>query len=73
MPATEQRVAYLEAKMEEVSKDVSDLKIAIAALDTKMDRRFDRVESRFYWVLGMQFTLLLAIIAGFFQMITRLI
>jgi hypothetical protein len=70
--ATEQRVSYLEAKVEEVSSDIADLRVAIAALDVKMDRRFDRVESRFYWLLGLLFTLLVATIAGFVQIITKL-
>lgn len=73
MPATERRVAYLEVRMEEVTKDVSELKVAIAALDAKMDRRFDRVESRLFWVLGLIFTLLVAAIAGFFQIVTKLV
>lgn len=45
----------------------------IAALDRKMDLRFDRVEDRFYWVIGIQFGILVAIIGGLFGIVTKLL
>jgi hypothetical protein len=62
MATVEERVSYLEAKMEDVTKAIVRLESAIAALDTKMDTRFDRVEDRFYWVIGIQFGILIAVI-----------
>lgn len=73
MAATEERVSYLEAKMEDVSVAIADLKAAIVALDTKMDKRFDRVEDRFYWVIGIQFGILIAIIGGLVGIVTKLL
>jgi DNA anti-recombination protein RmuC len=51
----------------------TELKTMNAALDARMERRFDAVDRRFHWVLGIQFTTLLTIIAGLFGMITRLL
>ncbi|HEV3216550.1 MAG TPA: hypothetical protein VGZ27_12545 [Vicinamibacterales bacterium] len=54
--------------MEDVSTAIVRLESAIAALDPKVDRRFDgleeRFERRFLWLLGAQLTTLFAIIAG---------
>ena len=77
MAVVDERVSYLEAKMEDVGKNLVELKGAIAALDQKMDRRFDlleeRFERRFLWSLGAQFTTLLMIVAGMLGVITRLL
>lgn len=73
MAEVQERVSYLEAKMEDVSTNIAELKTAIAALDTKMDKRFDRVEDRFYWVIGIQFGILIAIIGGLAGIVTKLL
>ena len=59
--------------MEDVSTNLTDLKTAIVALDRKMDQRFDRVEDRFYWVIGIQFGILIAVIGGLFGIVTKLL
>jgi hypothetical protein len=69
----EERVSYLETKMEECGLAIIDIRSALIRLDDKMDRRFDRVESRFYWVIGIQFTILLSVIAGLFGVVTKLL
>jgi hypothetical protein len=77
MSALEDRVITLEVKMNDVKMAIVDLKAAIVALDTKMDRRFDgldeRFERRFLWLLGAQLTTLFALIAGMFGVITKLL
>jgi uncharacterized coiled-coil protein SlyX len=73
MAAVEERVSYLEAKMEDVSTNIAELKAAIVALDGKMDQRFDRVEDRFYWVIGIQFGILIAVIGGLVGIVTKLL
>lgn len=73
MAVIEERVSYLEAKMEDVSVAIVRLENAIGALDTKMDKRFDRVEDRFYWVIGIQFGILIAIIGGLAGIVTKLL
>lgn len=59
--------------MEDLTRNMAELRGAIAALDEKMDRRFDRVEGRFYWVIGIQFTILISIMGGLFGVITKLL
>ena len=75
MRGVEERVSYVEAKVDEFSKAIVDLKSAIAALDQKMDRRFDaledRSERRFLWLLGAQLTTLIALIGGMFGVMTK--
>jgi chromosome segregation ATPase len=93
MPTTiEERVAYLEGKVEEHSKNQDDVKTLIIGLDQKLDRRIDaldlKLDSRidaldqrinrldqridhldqkfskyFLWIIGIQVTILLSIIA----------
>ena len=77
MQLVEEGVSYLEGKMEEVGKSLARLEGALSALDQKMDRRFDslenRFERRFLWLLGAQLTTLIAMIAGMFGVITKLL
>lgn len=75
MPVTlEERVAYLEGKVEEPSKAWADLKDMIIHLDQKLDRRIDALDNKvdrridaldqkfsryFLWLIGIQVTVLL--------------
>lgn len=63
--------------MEEVGKSLARLESAVSGLDLKMHRRFDgleeRSERRFLWLRGAQLTTLIAIIAGMFGVITKLL
>ena len=59
--------------MEDVTVAIVRLENAISALDTKMDKRFDRVEDRFYWVIGIQFGILVAIVGGLVGIVTKLL
>jgi uncharacterized coiled-coil protein SlyX len=97
----EERVAYLEGRMVEHSRTVDGIREALAALEQRMDRRFERVDRRFEgvdrrfdaldqridaldrkldhrtaalddkmsrqftWVVGIQVTTLMAIVAAF--------
>ena len=77
MMPVEARVLVLETKMDEVTKAITELKTAITALDQKADRRFDASEAKserhFFWLLGTGVTTLVAIIAGMFGIIAKLI
>jgi len=100
MPTIEERVAYLEGKVEEHSRGFSELRDMIIHLDQKVDRfreelssRLDRLDARldatnsrvdnlearlnarldaldakfsryFLWTIGIQITVLLAIIGA---------
>ena len=81
----EERVAYLEGKVEEHSRGLEDLKHLIINLDQKVNRRIDALDQKvdrfreelssridaldqkfsryFLWLIGIQITILLAIIA----------
>ncbi len=103
MPTLEERVAYLEGKVEEHSKAWEDLKDMIIhlegrinALDQKVDRRIDALDVKvdrfreeisrridsldrridsldqkfsryFLWIIGIQMSIFLAIIASFLR------
>lgn len=77
MVAVEVRTTALEGNMTDASRTVmavdADLKTMIAALDARMERRFDALDRRFMSVLAVQFTTLLAIVAAAFGVITRLL
>jgi hypothetical protein len=76
MAAVEARTTGLEGAMAENSRAAAvvdlDLKSMIAALDARMERRFDSLDRRFMSVLALQFTTLLALLAAAFGVITRL-
>jgi chromosome segregation ATPase len=80
MATTEERVSYLEAKMEDVGKALVEVKAAIAALDQKVDRRFDAVDLKFMevnrrvdGVKNLVFMVLLAVVAGLFGVVAKLL
>ncbi len=71
MPTLEERVAYLEGKVEELSSGYTQLRADIAALDQKVDRfreelsrGIDTLDQRFSrwfaWLTGILVTALLA-------------
>ncbi len=76
MPTTlEERVAYLEGKVEEHSKVWADLKDIMVNHESKMiafeqriDRRFEAIDQKFskyfLWIIGIQVSVLLAVIAS---------
>jgi len=87
MPTVEERLAYLEGRVQEYSH-MGELRGALLRLDGRMDgldqkidrfreelaRRIDGVDHRisrgFFWVVGMQLTVLLAIVGTLLQ-VTR--
>jgi len=80
MPTIEERVAYIEGKVEEHSRGVTELcdlvillNSRVDSLDQKVDRfreelssRIDRLDEKisryFLWTIGIQITVLLAVI-----------
>lgn len=47
MPTIDERVAFLEGKVEEHSRGFEALREAVLHLDAKVDRRLDAVDTRF--------------------------
>ena len=50
MPTIEERVAFLEGQMSELSHGLVDLRDAVRQLDQKMDARFTQLDARFVQV-----------------------
>ncbi len=78
MGALEERVAYIEGRVEEHSRTVGEVRELILALDQKLDRRidavdrrfdavdrrFDALDTRFGWILGVESAILVAVVAA---------
>ncbi len=86
MPTIEERVAYLEGKVDEHSRGFAELREMIIHLDQKVDRfreelashidsldarlngRMDSLDAKFsryfLWTIGIQITVLLAVIGA---------
>ena len=80
MPAADERVSMLEAKMEQVGASLARMEATLLSLDQKFDRldtRVDkldtRLEKQFLWIVGIQLTTLIAIVAGLFGIVAKLI
>lgn len=75
LTVVEVRTTGLEGKMVEVNRTVAagdaDVKTMIAALDARMEHRFDSLDRRFHWVLAIQFATLFAILAAAFGVIAQ--
>ena len=93
MTTVEERVAFLEGRVEEQSQMVNGIREAIVNLEQRMDRRFEaidrrferielqlagldqkldqrvaaldqKLDQRFAWLMGVQITTLIAIVAA---------
>ena len=75
MPTVEERVAYLEGRLEDhagtvasLRQDVADLRQLIHLLDQKVDRLFYNLDSKvsrqFVWIVCIQVAVLLAIVGA---------
>ena len=87
MPVVEERLSLLEVKMHEVGATLVRIESALGSLHQmvtgldqridKLDQRVDRLDDRavklFLWVIGIQMTTLIAIVAGLFGIVTKLI
>lgn len=87
MPAAEERLSLLEAKMEHVGTTLARMETILVSLDQKVDKldlRVDRLDQRvdklddrfvkfFLWVIGIQMTTFLAIVGGLFGVVAKLI
>ena len=64
MGSLEERVAYLEGRGEEHAASLGEVPADILDLRTEMNRRFDQMDTKFTWLIGVQFTTLIAAIAA---------
>ena len=47
MAGTEERLAGLEARVDEHARGLTDVRVAITSLEQRMDRRFEAIDRRF--------------------------
>ena len=66
MPTLEERVAYLEGRFGEQVGLIADLRDSIRLMDQRLDAKIDRLDAKvdrqFVWTIGIQVTVLLAVI-----------
>lgn len=62
MAVLDERVAYLEGRMEDHSALTADIRAEMRALRAEMDRRFDSVDQKFTWLVGVLVGVLLALV-----------
>lgn len=74
MGSLDERVAYVEGRMEDhtvlmadIRVEMRDLRSDMRDLRAEMDRRFDRVDQKFTWLVGILVGVLLAIVGLAFQ------
>jgi uncharacterized protein (DUF3084 family) len=93
MPSVEERLAAVEAQVQDHTHALSDVRDAIQHLEQRMDARFDAIDQRFeandrrfealerrvdrlddkvsrqfMWTVGIQITVLLAVVSAFAAM-----
>ena len=71
MAALEQRVAYLEGRVNEhaqyfpdLKTDMRDLRADIRRVEGRIDALDEKVSKHFLWLVGMQITTLVAIVGA---------
>ena len=47
MATIDERVSWMEGKLEEQTMRIDDVRAAVRSLEERMDRRFDQIDSRF--------------------------
>ena len=71
MPTLDERVAYVEGRVNEQSQQIGGIREAIVSLEARIDRRLEGIEGRltgldqrFQWLVGIQLSTLIAVIAA---------
>ena len=64
MRSVEQRVADLEGRGEEYATGIIELRHDVRDLRADVGRRFDSLDARFTWMIGVQFATMLAVIGA---------
>jgi hypothetical protein len=72
MESLDQRVAYLEGRMEDHTALMADIRADMRGLSENIDHRFDRMDQKidrhFMWTLGIFVTILLGLLGLSLQM-----
>ena len=68
MLISDERIVRLEVRVDGQETVIGEVRNLVIALDQKMDRRFEsleqRMDQRFHWLVGLQFGILIAIMAA---------
>ena len=79
MATADQRIAYLEGRVEEHTRQIEGIREALVSLEARIDRRFDAMDGRldrleqrfddklsrqFLWLVGLQLTTLASMLAA---------
>jgi uncharacterized coiled-coil protein SlyX len=74
MPSIDERVAYLEGRIEdhttafaELRADLREIRVEIRELRSEMRALHEQVSRQFTWMVGIQMTVLVAILAAFLR------
>jgi chaperonin cofactor prefoldin len=71
--ALDLRVDKLDQRVDRLEQRVDKLDHRIDRLDQRIDKLDDRVVKSFVWLVGIQITILITIVAGLFGIVTKLI
>ncbi len=63
VPNVIERVSYVEGQVNELSLRLSGVETAIVRLEQRIDTRFDAVDRRFFWIIGIQIATLIAMLS----------
>lgn len=76
MAGREERLAVLETTMNEHSQTLIEMRESMTRLEQRMDSRFDRLDDKvsrvFAWVVGIQVTVLVAVIGSLLSLVAIL-
>ena len=76
MAVQDQRLAVLETTVSEHSQTFIELRDTMVRLEQRMDTRFDRLDDKvsrvFAWVVGIQVTVLIAVIGSLLSIVAIL-
>ena len=64
MPRFDDRVAYMEGQVSELSQALSDVRAAVRHLEQRFDALDGKISRQFMWLVGIQVTTLAAIVAA---------
>ena len=71
--AMEERIAYLEGKVNEQSQSLSEARDAIVHLEGRVEARLSAMDTKMSWLVGIQITALIAQVAGLIAVVGALV
>ena len=69
MATVEERLAFLEGRVGEHGVTINGIRDALEALEARMDRRFDTLDRRFTWLIGLQVMTMASVLSAFVALV----